>query len=145
MKIYPLLLALFLAACMLAVHFLVSNGTLTGAPLSYFGASLMVLCVLMVFWSAGVFRRRNTTLNPTGEPSALATEGLYRVSRNPMYLGMLLGLLGLTAVLGDAALAAGPALFAWVTTCQIRREESVLEQRFGAVYLAYKARVRRWL
>lgn len=145
MKIYPLLVALVLAGAMVVIRVAMSGSALTLTPSTYIGALLMALAVAMVLWSAGLFRRRNTTLNPAGEPSALATDGLYRFSRNPMYLGMLLGLLGLALLLGDGWLMAGPVLFALIAARQIGLEEAVLEQRFGAAYLEYKARVRRWL
>jgi protein-S-isoprenylcysteine O-methyltransferase Ste14 len=145
MKIYPLLIALVLAGAMIVIRVATSGSALTVTPAAYVGALLMALAVAMVLWSAGLFRRRNTTLNPVGEPSALAMDGLYRFSRNPMYLGMLLGLLGLALLLGNGWLLAGPVLFALITARQIANEETVLEQRFGAAYLEYKARVRRWL
>lgn len=145
MKIYPLLLAFALAAAMIAVRWLLPDDSARLPPLIDVGALLMLAGTASVLWSAGLFRRRQTTLNPMGEPSALATQGLYRYSRNPMYLGMLLGLLGLALLLGDALSWAGPVAFAWLTTRQIRNEEAALERIFGAEYRAYKARVRRWL
>ena len=144
MKIYPLLLALLLAAAMVAARALGEGFDLPRGPFVWPGLALMVAGALLVLWSAGIFRRHDTTLNPQGKPSALATQGLYRWSRNPMYLGMLLGLLGLALLLGNVLQLAGPVLFAAITARQIRHEEAVLEQCFGADYLNYKSRVRRW-
>lgn len=145
MKIYPLVLTFALAAAMTAVRWLAPIDGLRFAPLTYPGALLILVGAASVLWSAGLFRRQQTTRNPYGEASVLTTQGLYRFSRNPMYLGMLLSLLGLALLLGDALDFAGPLVFGWLTTRQIRKEEAALERIFGADYRDYKARVRRWL
>jgi len=83
---------------------------------------------------------------PTKPSSALVTSGIYRWTRNPMYLGMSL-------ILGGIGLAAGslwflialPIAMIAVTKLAIEREERYLAQLFGQPYLDYKARVRRWL
>lgn len=145
MKIYPLVLTFALAAAMAAVRWLLPLDGFRFGPLPYPGAVLVLVGAASVLWSAGWFRRKQTTLNPHGEASALTTQGPYRFSRNPMYLGMLLGLVGFALLLGDALDLAGPLVFAWLTTRQIRKEEEALERIFGADYRNYKARVRRWL
>jgi len=145
MKIYPLALTLALAAAMVAARLFAPVHGFLLPSLSVPGALLMAVGMVLVLWSAGLFRRRKTTLNPVGEPTALTTEGLYRLSRNPMYVGMLLGLLGLALFLGDAWCLLAPAFFAAVTARQIRREEIVLEKIFGEAYRNYRVRVRRWL
>lgn len=94
------------------------------------------------------FRRARTTFNPlTPERSrALVTGGIYRVTRNPMYLGMLLVLAGWGLWLGNAASWLGlPLSMGLLTLLQIRPEECILRARFGAAFDAYAARVRRWL
>ena len=92
------------------------------------------------------FRRARTPMAPTKPSSALVTSGIYRWTRNPMYLGMSL-------ILGGIGLAAGslwflialPIAMIAVTRLAIEREERYLAQLFGQPYLDYKARVRRWL
>ena len=94
------------------------------------------------------FRRRRTTINPLAphRASALASGGIYRVTRNPMYLGMLLVLAGWGVWLGNVAAWLGlPLSVALLTVLQIQPEERVLRERFGAEYERYAARVRRWL
>jgi protein-S-isoprenylcysteine O-methyltransferase Ste14 len=146
MRIYPLALALLLALAMVALHVLSPVLTLFRPPVSYLGIALMAIGSMLVLGAAGIFRRRHTTLNPVGEPSQLATEGLYRLSRNPMYLGMANALFGLAIYLGNILPFLAPPLFVWFVTKRfILHEEAVLEERFGAEYLAYKSRVRRWL
>lgn len=94
------------------------------------------------------FRRARTTINPLQPRSAssLVTTGVYRVTRNPMYVGLALLLLAWSAYLGSWWAAAGPFAFAaYISRFQIAPEERALCALFGAEYLAYKAKVRRWL
>ena len=98
---------------------------------------------------AGVwaFARSRTTVNPLApqRARALVTGGVYRYTRNPMYLGMLLALAGWAVWLGNAAaLLALPLFVAVLNTLQIRPEEAALRARFGADYARYAQRVRRW-
>jgi protein-S-isoprenylcysteine O-methyltransferase Ste14 len=99
---------------------------------------------------AGVlqFRRARTTVNPTSpeRTSVVVTTGLYRWSRNPMYLGMALILLGAaawTSTLAGYLLVAG--FCAYLTQFQIVPEERSLVASFGTEYGRYMARVRRWV
>jgi protein-S-isoprenylcysteine O-methyltransferase Ste14 len=94
------------------------------------------------------FRRARTTVNPLnpGAATALVVSGVYRFTRNPMYLGFLLVLLGEVIWLGSLlALAAAPAFVIYLNRCQIAPEEYALRERFGAEFNAYTARVPRWL
>jgi protein-S-isoprenylcysteine O-methyltransferase Ste14 len=94
------------------------------------------------------FLRRRTTINPLKpqSASALVTGGIYRLSRNPMYLGLASLLLAWAIYLGNlAALAGLPCFILYMNRFQIGPEERALQARFGAEYLAYRMRVRRWL
>ena len=94
------------------------------------------------------FRRAHTTVNPLAprRASTLVTRGIYRVTRNPMYLGMLGVLAGWAVWLGNIAAWLGlPLSMALLTVLQIRPEERILAERFGAEFERYAARVRRWL
>jgi protein-S-isoprenylcysteine O-methyltransferase Ste14 len=94
------------------------------------------------------FLRRRTTLNPLkpDSASALVTGGIYRFTRNPMYLGLATLLLAWAIYLGNlAALAGVPLFILYMNRFQIAPEERALEARFGAEYIAYRTRVRRWL
>ncbi len=99
---------------------------------------------------AGVmsFHRVETTVNPLTpeKSSALVSSGIYRISRNPMYLGLLLVLLGWALWLSAPWALVGPVLFvAWITRFQIIPEERALLARFGPEFEIYCRRVRRWL
>jgi protein-S-isoprenylcysteine O-methyltransferase Ste14 len=104
----------------------------------------------ILFSSLGIasFRKAKTTVNPLKPETStsLVASGLYRWTRNPMYLGFLTVLLGLGVFLSNPlALAPIPLFVLYMTRFQIRPEEKALEARFGADFAAYKSRVRRWI
>jgi protein-S-isoprenylcysteine O-methyltransferase Ste14 len=95
-----------------------------------------------------VFHRAGTTTNPTrpGAASVMVTSGIYRCTRNPMYLGFLLALVGWAAFLSHALAFAGPPFFvACMDRFQILPEERALAAKFGPQFAAYRRSVRRWL
>jgi len=94
------------------------------------------------------FRRAKTTMNPIkpGAASSLVSSGVYRFTRNPMYLGLSVTLLGWAMFLSNPlALLAVPLFVLYINRFQINPEERVLSSLFGAEYAAYKEKVRRWL
>lgn len=114
------------------------------------GAALVIAAVGIVFDLLGflAFRKARTTINPLKpqKTSALVTTGIYRFSRNPMYVGLACFLLAWTAFLAALWPLAGPILFVfYINRFQIEPEERLLAQRFGEDFKAYQARVRRWL
>jgi protein-S-isoprenylcysteine O-methyltransferase Ste14 len=100
--------------------------------------------------AAGVvgFRRAGTTVDPRipDKATSLVTGGIYRLSRNPMYLGMALLLAALALARADAAgLLAVPLFVAYIGRYQIAPEERALAQRFGDEFSGWCRRTRRWL
>lgn len=94
------------------------------------------------------FRRARTTVNPMrpNSASALVSSGVYGVTRNPMYVGLLFILVSWAVFLSSAWALLGPlAFYLYIARFQIAPEERVLSELFGDEYLAYKAKVRRWL
>ena len=94
------------------------------------------------------FRRVGTTVHPQRPHTSTTVvhAGIYRFSRNPMYLGLLLVLAGFAVVLANLlAFALLPLFVAWMNRFQIGPEERALSAKFGAAYDGYRARVRRWL
>ncbi|MEM6913859.1 MAG: isoprenylcysteine carboxylmethyltransferase family protein [Pseudomonadota bacterium] len=94
------------------------------------------------------FRKHQTTVLPMnpGKASSLVTDGVYQVTRNPMYVGMLLVLLGFSFLGHNYLGFVMPALFMLViTVTQILPEERALEENFGDQFLAYKKTAPRWI
>ena len=94
------------------------------------------------------FRASRTTINPLRpeRSTALVTGGVYRVTRNPMYVGMALLLLAWAVYLSSLLPFAGPVVFVlYITRFQIQPEERALQAIFGEDFARYAARVRRWL
>ncbi|MEO8743617.1 MAG: isoprenylcysteine carboxylmethyltransferase family protein [Lysobacteraceae bacterium] len=94
------------------------------------------------------FKRAKTTANPLKpqNASALVTSGVFRFTRNPMYLGLVLFLLGWAAYLCSAWALVGPVIFVlYISRFQIAPEERILSNLFGTAYADYRSRVRRWL
>lgn len=110
------------------------------------GGCVLGLGLALDAWSLGRFWRAGTSALPFRPASRFVAVGPYRFTRNPMYLGITLGVIGLGFLLDSAwvllaAFVGAAAIHAFV----IPREERYLERRFGTSYLDYKQRVRRWL
>ena len=111
---------------------------------------ILLLCsaIVIVLFAVYNFRQHQTTVNPTKPEtsSKVVDKGVYRYSRNPMYLAMLLGLLAYACYLENPlAFAICGLFFMYIRKYQIIPEERMLTQLFGQEYLDYKKRVRRWL
>jgi len=147
LKVPPVALMLVCAALMAAVTLALPAAAWW--QLAWWWAALPV-CLGAGVALAGVlaFRRAATTVNPTTPQasSSVVTGGIYAVSRNPMYVGFALVLLGLGLWLGNgAALVLVPAFVLYMNRFQIAPEERMLTDKFGASYTQYVQQVRRWL
>ncbi len=102
--------------------------------------------VLLLGWFEWAMRRAGTPTNPYKPSSGIVTEGPFRYTRNPAYLSMTMVYAGV-AFLARApwALALLPVALGVIRRGVIEREERYLERKFGAEYVSYKARVRRWI
>jgi protein-S-isoprenylcysteine O-methyltransferase Ste14 len=141
----PLVYLVGLAAG-LALDAALPEATLPGAVRLPVGAVALGAGVALVVAFAVAFRRAATAVRPDRPTTAVVTSGPYRLTRNPGYLGMALMFVGV-AVLADApwALVALIPVLVIVDRGVVAREERYLERKFGQPYLAYKARVRRWV
>ena len=109
-------------------------------------AIVCALGVLLSVTAVRVFRKAGTSPIPMKPTTALTFEGPYRFTRNPMYLSLALVTLAIALWLDVAWIAVAlVAVVLLIDRSVIAREERYLERRFGEPYLAYKARVRRWL
>ena len=114
------------------------------------GIALVLLAIGQSISISGMvaFRRAKTTMNPikASAASSLVSSGVYRLTRNPMYLGLFVTLLAWAVFLSNPlALLFLPLYVLYVNRYQIGPEERVLESLFGAEYAAYRKNVRRWL
>jgi protein-S-isoprenylcysteine O-methyltransferase Ste14 len=115
----------------------------TVIALATFGLAVGILVTAVVG-----FRKAKTTVDPMHPEAAstIVTSGIYRFTRNPMYLGFLLALIAWAVFLGNFVAALMPLLFvAYMNRFQISPEERTLLARFGAPYESYLRSVRRWL
>jgi protein-S-isoprenylcysteine O-methyltransferase Ste14 len=119
---------------------------LVPAPFHLLGVAGVLAGAGLVARALRVFRRAGTTHVPGERPSALVESGPYRRTRNPMYLGIGLALLGLAALIGSWPFFLVPPAFALtVDRLFIPREERALDEAFGHRFRDYRRRVRRWM
>lgn len=148
LRIPPPIVALLVAAAMWGVALTTPAADVPGPILLIATVSIALAGIATALAGVAVFRRARTTVNPLkpGTTSSLVTSGVYRFTRNPMYLGMAVVLLAWAVFLSSAWSLLGPLVFIlYMTRFQIMPEERVLSSMFGAAYLDYRARVRRWL
>lgn len=147
-RIPPLALMVIFAAAMWAVARLTPAYAFANPLSAWIGAVLMLGGVAIAVSGLVQFRRHRTTVDPMNpqRSSAVVTSGVYRFSRNPMYLGFLLVLAGLASILGSmVAVALLPVFVIYLNRYQIAPEERALVKCFDQEYVAYCQRVRRWL
>jgi len=115
-------------------------------PASWLGAIVFVLALALFAWAIATMARTGTNV-PTNRPTtAIVESGPYRFTRNPIYLGMFLGLIGLAVSFDNLWLLLMLVPFALVIRYGVvAREEAYLDRKFGEVYRGYRSRVRRWL
>jgi protein-S-isoprenylcysteine O-methyltransferase Ste14 len=115
---------------------------------NFFAILLVAAGFLTSISGVATFRRAKTAVNPTKPQSAssMVTWGVYAITRNPMYLGLLIILTGWAIFLSNAlAFLFFPAYMVYMDLFQIAPEERALTSLFGQEYVAYQARVRRWV
>ncbi len=138
----------FLAAVLLMVglNYFVPVQTILNAPITYLGVGMIAFGLFIVMWPAVTFGKVGTPIKPFEDSTRLVTNGMYRITRNPMYLGMVVILLGIAVLFGNASPFLIAPMFGWlIQTKFVKFEEALLEKTFGDEYLRYKQKVRRWL
>jgi protein-S-isoprenylcysteine O-methyltransferase Ste14 len=138
----------FLAALVLAIalHFALPFGKIVHPPWNWLGLIPFLTGVALNLIADRAFQKHETTVKPFQESEALITSGVFRVTRNPMYLGFLLILLGVAMLLGSISpyfvMVALAFLLEWA---YIRVEERMLAARFPEAWEEYASQVRRWI
>ena len=148
LKIPPLLVWVVCAGTMLAVTYFAPSLSFTLVGRVPIALALVATGLALAFAGVLAFRGKRTTVNPLtpSAASSVVSNGVYRISRNPMYLGFLLALAGWAAYLSNAgALLLLPGFVGYMTQYQIKPEERALLARFGSEFAQYMSRVRRWV
>ena len=148
LKIPPLALCAAFAVAIAAFAHLAPAANLP--VLGHRAIAIAAMLIGITVAAAGVieFRRAKTTVNPLvpGNASSVVASGIYRISRNPMYLGMAVALFGVAAwsstLIGYGLI---PVFCIYMTQFQIKPEERALLASFGGCFSSYMARVRRWV
>jgi len=141
-------IVLFILVCLMWLDNRLMGGGLAAGVWLYIGLALMVAGFALAFRGLRTLIGNRTTPSPRKIDRAkkLVTSGLYSFTRNPMYLGMVIFLVGVAALFGNFWLLIGPLAFAvYVTQFQILPEERMMQTKFGGVYADYRQRVRRWI
>lgn len=145
-KIPPPILVIILTSL---VYFSSTKLELIYLPYRQIVSVIILIIGLIVIVSPVVdFIKSKTTVNPVKfkNVNRLVTTGIYRYSRNPMYLGMILIIISTTVYYLNFLSVFSPLIFyIWINKFQINREEIFLEEKFGSEYLKYKSKTRRWI
>lgn len=145
-KIHPPVLLLIHLLVVFAMNWLLPLANSVPKFVEWLGYGLVLMGLGFAFRAMGRFRSAHTTLDPHGSVSAIVMDGPYRISRNPIYLGLLCSLIGLPLVWGNYwGAVLSPVFVATMNQLVIKHEEAYLEEKFKDVYASYKSRVRRWL
>lgn len=131
---------------MTTLHFLFPAVKIISFPWNLLGAVPFASGLVLNVLADRAFKKRDTTVKPFEESTALVTTGVFRVSRNPMYLGFVLILIGIATFMGSLTpWAIIPVLVILMDVIFIKAEEAILENTFGDRWLEYKKGVRRWI
>ena len=145
MKFYPPHYLLVLSLCMLLTSYF-GESSPQNLPLIIFGLGLIGFGFLLAFNSIARFIRAKTGIVPFSDSTTLITEGFYKYTRNPMYVGMNSFLLGLLIILNNPINFIFLIIFFFIVrNLFVIKEELQMEETFGEDYLTYKGKVRRWL
>jgi protein-S-isoprenylcysteine O-methyltransferase Ste14 len=131
---------------MVLLHKVMPGPTWLRRPWTFAGAVPALVGLVPGLLAVRRFKSVGTTLRPFHESSSLVVGGPYRISRNPMYLGMALILIGLAVFLGTTTPWVGiPSFVILIDRLIIPHEEAALADKFGKDYAQYRTQVRRWI
>jgi len=148
MRIPPVIQFIAAASVAWAVSTTMPVLMFSGMVANVAASAFSLVGVVFLVSAVRLFSQRDTTINPLDPSKAehLVVDGLYKVTRNPMYVGLALLLVGWCLYLGTLAAFAGVAVFVIaMNELQIKPEERALTEKFGEQYRAYLRQVRRWV
>jgi protein-S-isoprenylcysteine O-methyltransferase Ste14 len=131
---------------MVTLHFLFPAMRIIPRLWNLLGLVPLALGVIINLVADQAFHQANTTVRPFEESSALITHGIFRVSRNPMYLGFVLTLIGIAVLMGSLTPCGVVLAFAiLIDRMYITAEERMLAEKFGAEWEKYRQSTKRWV
>jgi len=131
---------------MLMLHFLFPLGEVIAYPWMLTGCLPLLLGIALNLIADKAFKVFNTTVKPFQESTALITTGVFRVTRHPMYLGMILILFGIAILMGSLTpFFVLPVFAILMDQIFVKVEEQMLVEKFGNTWLEYSSKVRRWI
>jgi len=145
-KILPPTYFIILLLLSIGFHFVFPIEKIIFPPYTYFGWIFIIFGAVLNIWTDSLFKKNKTTVKPFEKPKELITTGPFKISRHPMYLGMVAILLGVAIFHGTIITFLFPVIFIFLSEVLfISHEEENLKETFGEDYVNYKNRVRRWL
>jgi protein-S-isoprenylcysteine O-methyltransferase Ste14 len=145
-KIYPPTQLLLMIIFQVILGFLAPLKKIVTAPSNYSGIIFIVFGIAINLWADAIFKKQNTAVKPDEKPSRLIESGPFRISRHPMYLGMIVILLGIAILMGSLSAFIFPIIFFLIMQFKyIPQEEKIMENEFGKAYLDYKKKARKWI
>ena len=145
-RLLPPRLFLLALAAMGLLAWLLPGPRLLGWPWQVAGVVPMLTGATLTLGGSRLFSQRGTNIKTFDEPGMLVTDGMFGFSRNPMYLGFVLFLVGVAATIGATTpFAVAAAFFVVTDRWYIRFEEAWMRSKFGAAYEDYAASTRRWI
>ncbi len=145
-KVLPPTYLLVSIVLMVLLRLLIPVRLIVRLPWTLLGLLPAIAGVVLNLRADQALKKHQTTVKPFEKSTALVVERSYAVSRHPMYLGFTLILLGIALLLGAVTcFAVVPAFALLMEFTFVRAEERMMEEAFGADWLAYKAKVRRWI
>ena len=128
------------------LHYVLPIAQIINSPANWLGFIFFAIGSLLNIWSDQLMKKNKTTVKPLEKPSTLIQTGPFKISRNPMYLGIALLLIGAGFILGSVTSFVGVILFvAAMEMVFIPKEEKILQEQFGEEYMKYKKKVGRWI
>ena len=145
-RVPPPLIYVVIFGLGLLLHQIAPLAVLPALPARAAALVFLGVGVVLLVWSNVLFRREHTSLVPIKPSTALVVRGAYRLTRNPMYLGLLCVYIAAALWFGVLwALLLAPLVVLAVQRMVIAKEERYLEQKFGDSYRQYREQVRRWI
>ena len=136
---------IFFLALSFLFHMAIPLVRLIPFPWNLFGIILIIVGIIMTLIINSVLLKNRTSIQPFETPDVLLTSGLFKLSRNPLYLGMTIAFVGVVITLGSLSPFIFPIIFVIIINrVIIPFEENKLEMVFGDKYLDYKTKTRRW-